>query len=43
VPLGYADFEDYLVHSWEASYRRRHASDLLAMLALTLATPSCSP
>ena len=30
--LGYADLEDYLVRAWEASYRRRHPLDLLAML-----------
>ena len=30
--LGYADLNDYLVRSWEASYRRRHPADLLAML-----------
>lgn len=30
---GYADLDDYLVRGWEASYRRRHAADLLAMLA----------
>jgi homoserine O-acetyltransferase len=30
--LGYADLDDYLVRSWEASYRRRHPADLLAML-----------
>ena len=31
-PLGYTDLEDYLVRAWEASYRRRHPLDLLAML-----------
>jgi homoserine O-acetyltransferase len=36
-PLGYADLEDYLVRSWEASYRRRHPSDLLAMLRTWMA------
>jgi len=30
--LGYCDLEDYLVRAWEASYRRRHPLDLLAML-----------
>jgi homoserine O-acetyltransferase len=35
--LGYADLEDYLVRAWEASYRRRHPSDLLAMLATWMA------
>jgi homoserine O-acetyltransferase/O-succinyltransferase len=30
---GYADLDDYLVRGWEANYRRRHASDLLAMLS----------
>jgi homoserine O-acetyltransferase len=30
--LGYPDLEAYLVRDWEASDRRRHASDLLAML-----------
>jgi homoserine O-acetyltransferase/O-succinyltransferase len=35
--LGYADLEDYLVRSWEASYRLRHPSDLLAMLRTWIA------
>lgn len=35
--LGYADLDDYLVRAWEASYRRRHPRDLLAMLATWLA------
>ena len=30
--LGYPDLDDYLLRAWEASYRRRHPSDLLAML-----------
>jgi homoserine O-acetyltransferase/O-succinyltransferase len=30
--LGYVDLEDYLVRSWEAGYRRRNPTDLLAML-----------
>jgi homoserine O-acetyltransferase len=30
--LGYVDLEDYLLRAWEASYRRRHPLDLLAML-----------
>jgi homoserine O-acetyltransferase len=35
--LGYADLEDYLLRSWEASYRRRHPADLLAMLETWMA------
>jgi homoserine O-acetyltransferase len=35
--LGFADLEDYLVRSWEASYRRRDPADLLAMLHTWLA------
>jgi homoserine O-acetyltransferase len=34
---GYSDLDDYLVRGWEASYRRRHAADLLAMLATWMA------
>jgi homoserine O-acetyltransferase len=30
--LGYENLDDYLVRSWEASYRRRQPADLLAML-----------
>jgi homoserine O-acetyltransferase len=37
LTLGYSDLEDYLVRSWEASYRRRDAADLLAMLRTWLA------
>lgn len=41
---GYADLDDYLVRGWEASYRRRHAVDLLAMLATWMASDvSASP
>jgi homoserine O-acetyltransferase/O-succinyltransferase len=41
---GYADLDDYLVRGWEASYRRRHASDLLAMLRTWIASdPSDNP
>jgi homoserine O-acetyltransferase/O-succinyltransferase len=36
--LGYADLEDYLVRAWEASYRRRHPADLLAMLRTWMAS-----
>ncbi|NEO87500.1 MAG: alpha/beta fold hydrolase [Spirulina sp. SIO3F2] len=32
VDLGYATLEDYLVQSWEASYRRRDPHNLLAMI-----------
>lgn len=32
LKLGYSDLEDYLKRAWEASYRRRHPADLLAML-----------
>jgi len=35
--LGFRDLDDYLVRGWEASYRRRHPADLLAMLATWLA------
>jgi homoserine O-acetyltransferase len=35
--LGFRDLEDYLVRGWEASYRRRHPTDLLAMLETWLA------
>jgi homoserine O-acetyltransferase len=35
--LGYAGLEDYLVRSWEASYRRRNPLDLLAMLRTWMA------
>jgi len=34
---GYTDLDDYLVRGWEASYRRRHAADLLAMLSTWMA------
>jgi homoserine O-acetyltransferase len=30
--IGFASLEDFLVGSWEAGFRRRHANDLLAML-----------
>jgi len=30
--LGYTDLDDYLERGWEATYRRRHPADLLAML-----------
>jgi homoserine O-acetyltransferase len=30
--LGFSDLDDYLVRGWEASYRRRHPADLIAML-----------
>ncbi len=36
--LGYADLDDYLVRAWEASYRRRHPADLLAMLRTWIAS-----
>jgi homoserine O-acetyltransferase/O-succinyltransferase len=36
--LGYSDLEDYLVRAWEASYRRRQPSDLLAMLRTWVAS-----
>ena len=35
--LGFRDLEDYLLRGWEASYRRRHPADLLAMLATWIA------
>ncbi|HEY6882273.1 MAG TPA: alpha/beta fold hydrolase, partial [Polyangiales bacterium] len=37
LTLGYLDLEDYLVRAWEASYRRRHPLDLLAMLRTWIA------
>lgn len=36
--LGYTDLEDYLDRAWEASYRRRHPLDLLAMLRTWIAS-----
>jgi len=35
--LGFRDLDDYLLRAWEASYRRRHPADLLAMLETWLA------
>jgi homoserine O-acetyltransferase/O-succinyltransferase len=37
LELGYRDLDDYLVRSWEESYRRRDPHDLLAMLRTWLA------
>lgn len=37
LPLGFDSLEDYLLRGWEASYRRRHPADLLAMTETWLA------